>query len=292
MPAVRLSAEREGRTPADAPTAGAVMARAGGENFPVAMRLLPRRLRRHLLAVYGFARLVDELGDEVEGDRSAALDELEADVDRIYSGDPHHPVLRPLVATVHECGIPRDPFHALIAANRQDQVVSRYATYAELEAYCTLSANPVGHFVLYVLGAATPERIALSDRICTALQLAEHWQDVAEDRDRGRIYLPQEDMARFGVTEDDLSGGQSPGHVRELMAFEVERARRLLDEGRPLVATLRGSGRLAVAGYVGGGYSALDAIEAAGFEVLAGPPKASKAARLLAAWRVLRRAET
>ena len=268
------------------------MARAGGENFPVAMRVLPRNLRRHLLAVYGFARLVDELGDEAEGDRNALLDELEADVDRIYSGDPHHPVLRPLVATVHECGIPRDPFHALIAANRQDQVVSRYPTYAELEAYCTLSANPVGHFVLYVLGAATPERIALSDRICTALQLAEHWQDVAEDRDRGRIYLPQEDMARFGVTEDDLSGGLSPGHVRELMAFEVERARRLLDEGSPLVATLSGSGRLAVAGYVGGGYAALDAIESAGFEVLAGPPKASKAAKLRATWRVLRKART
>ena len=190
MPSPRLTAEREGRRPAEFPTAGAVMARAGGENFAVAALFLPRRLRRHLRAIYGFARLVDQLGDEAPGDRRALLDELERDVDRVYAGDPHHAVLRPLVATVRECGIPREPFHALIAANRQDQEVSRYPTYADLEGYCALSANPVGHFVLYVLGAWNSERVALSDRICTALQLAEHWQDVAEDYARGRIYLP------------------------------------------------------------------------------------------------------
>lgn len=289
MPSPRLTVEREGRLPAEFPTAGAVMARAGGENFTVAALVLPRRLRRHLLAIYGFARLVDQLGDEAEGDRAALLDELERDVDRVYAGEPRHPVLRPLVATVRGCGIPREPFHALIAANRQDQVVSRYPTYADLAAYCALSANPVGHLVLHVLGASTPERVALSDEICTGLQLAEHWQDVAEDNARGRIYLPQEDMERFGVAERDLTGGQTPGQVRELLAFEVERARRLLDEGAPLVGTLRGFGRLAVAGYLGGGYAALDAIERAGFDVLAGPPAATKAARLRAALRALRR---
>lgn len=264
------------------------MARAGGENFTVASLFLPGRLRRHLRAIYGFARLVDQLGDEAAGDRAALLDELERDLDLVYAGAPRHPVLRPLVATVRECGMPREPFHALIAANRQDQEVSRYATYDELAAYCALSANPVGRLVLYALGAATPDRIELSDRICTALQLAEHWQDVAEDHARGRIYLPQEDMARFAVAEQDLTGGQTPGHVRKLLAFEVERARRLLDEGAPLVATLHGFGRLAVAGYVAGGYAALDAIERAGHAVLAGPPTASGPARLLVALRLLR----
>lgn len=264
------------------------MERVAGENFPVAMRVLPARLRRHLLAIYGFARLVDELGDEAPGDRVALLDELEADVARVYDGEPRHPVLRPLVGTVRELAIPREPFLALIVANRQDQRVSRYATFAELEGYCALSANPVGHLVLYVLRAATPERIAQSDRICTALQLAEHVQDVAEDYIRGRVYLPQEDMARFGVTDEQLTGGQTPGPVRDLIAYEVQRARRLLDEGRPLVRTLSGWGRLAVAGYVGGGYAALDAIERSGFDVLAGPPTASKAAKLGAALRCLR----
>jgi squalene synthase HpnC len=284
----RLTAER-GAAPADPLSAGAVMARAGGENFPVALRVLPRELRRHLLAIYGFARLVDEIGDEAAGDRNAQLDELEADVERIYAGEPRHPVLRPLVETARALAIPREPFLALIAANRQDQVVSRYETWEELAGYCTLSANPVGHFVLYVLRAATPERIALSDRICTALQLAEHLQDVAEDHARGRVYLPQEELRRHGVRDADLAGGQTPQRVRDVIASEVRRARGLLDEGRPLVRTLRGWGKIAVAGYVGGGYATLDAIERAGYDVLAGPPKASKAGKLRATVRELRR---
>jgi squalene synthase HpnC len=283
----RVTAEREA-APADPLSAGAVMARAGGENFPVALRVLPRALRRHLLAIYGFARLVDQIGDEAAGDRSARLDELEADVERIYAGEPRHPVLRSLVGTVREFGIPREPFLALIAANRQDQAVSRYETWDELAGYCVLSANPVGHLVLHVLRAATPERIALSDRICTALQLAEHLQDVREDHARGRVYLPQEELRRFGVRDEDLAGGQTPQRVRDVIASEVGRARRLLDEGRPLVGTLRGFGRLAVAGYVGGGYAALDAIERAGYDVLAGPPTASRAGKLRATVRELR----
>jgi squalene synthase HpnC len=288
MAAARATPEGDAAPP-DVPTARAVMSQAGGENFPVAMRILPRRLRRHLLAIYGFARLVDELGDELEGDRDAALDALEADVDRIYGGEPpRHPSLAPLPATVGEFAIPREPFDRLIAANRQDQVVSHYPTYADLAAYCELSANPVGRLVLHVLGAATPERVAWSDAICTALQLAEHWQDVREDRERGRVYLPQEDMDRFDVSETDLDRGQAPGQVRKLLAFEVERARRLLDEGRPLVRSLSGWGRLAVAGYVGGGYAALDAIGRAEYDVLVRTPKATKGEMLRAAARVLR----
>lgn len=289
-------------------SAAAIGAQAAGqaaaENFPVALRLLPRRYRGHLAAVYGFARTADDMGDEAApAERLGLLDELEADLRRLYrlvpssapgkpAGEredaPRLPVVRALAATVVACQIPAQPFLDLIEANRQDQVVSRYPVYDGLLAYCRLSANPVGRIVLHVFGAATPEREALSDQVCTALQLAEHWQDVAEDFGRGRIYLPQEDMARFGVTEADLAGCQTPGRVRELLVFEVERVRRLLDEGRPLVRTLSGWGRVAVAGYVGGGYAALDAIRRTGYDVLGGPPQASKPAMALAALRELR----
>jgi squalene synthase HpnC len=158
-------------------------------------------------------------------------------------------------------------------ANRQDQVVSRYQTFDELLAYCTLSANPVGRIVLRVFGALTPAREVLSDQVCTALQLAEHWQDVAEDFRAGRIYLPGEDLARFGVTEEDLAAPQASPQLRGLMAFEVERARQLLDKGAPLVGNLRGAARVAVAGYVAGGRAALAAIAGAGYDVLRVTPK-------------------
>src|SRR5262249_30517814 len=151
--------------------------------------------------------------------------------------------------------------------------------YDELLAYCDLSANPVGELVLHVFHAATPDRIALSDKVCTALQLVEHWQDVAEDHDAGRVYLPVEDLERFGVARDDLRPGPTPAKVRELIAFEVDRARTLVAEGAPLVGRLRGRARLAVAGYVGGGRAALDAIEARGHDVLQEAPKATKLGR-------------
>jgi squalene synthase HpnC len=266
------------------------MVRAGGENFPVALRVLPRTLRTRLLSIYGFARLVDQLGDDVGGDRRAALDALEADVDRIYRGEaPRHDAIARLPGTIRACGIPRGPFDRLIAANRRDQEVARYETWEQLDAYCDLSANPVGELVLHVLGAATPERIALSDRICTALQLAEHWQDVREDVVlRDRVYLPAVELRRFGVTEEELRADRASPALRALMEAAVARARALLDEGRPLVGTLSGWGRLAVAGYVGGGYATLDAIEAAGYDPLPGPPKATPRAMLRAAWLVRR----
>jgi len=270
-----------------APSAQAVLAKAAGENFPVASRLLPRETRGHLLAVYGFARLVDDLGDEVGGDRVAHLDWLQQEVDRVYVGTPTHPLMRRLVPTVRRFEIPPEPFLRLIAANRQDQEVTAYPTFADLRAYCELSANPVGRLVLLVLEAATPMRLRLSDSVCTGLQLVEHWQDVAEDLGRGRVYLPQEDLERFGVTRDDLAGARPSGGVRRLMAFEVDRARALLDQGAPLARDLGGRAGFAVAAFVAGGRSALDAIARAGYDVLSLRPRPSVGRRWWALVRTL-----
>jgi squalene synthase HpnC len=259
------------------------MARAEGENFPVAGRLLGRRLRERLLSVYGFARLADELGDSFAGDRPAALDWLEDDLDRAYRGQAEHPLLRRLQPTLAECALPREPFVRLIEANRTDQRVDRYETWEQLRAYCALSADPVGELVLGVFGQATPARVALSDDICTALQLIEHCQDVAEDLARGRVYLPAEDLARFGCTQADLSAPQAGAPLRETLAFECARARELFARGAPLIGELHGlRARLAVAAFVAGGRAALDAIEAVGYDVLAGAPHAGTRRRALA----------
>jgi squalene synthase HpnC len=258
------------------------MAHAQRENFPVASRALPRRVRSHLLAIYGFARLVDELGDSVAGDRLAALDWLEADLERAFQGRAEHPLLRRLEPTLRECALAREPFARLIEANRVDQRVSRYESWEQLRGYCALSADPVGELVLGVLGMATPARIALSDSICTALQLTEHCQDVAEDLARGRVYLPAEDLERFGCTPAALAAEHAGGPLREVLAFEVARARGLLADGAPLIAQLRGRQRLAVAAFAAGGRAALDAIERARYDVLAGPPHVTSGRRALA----------
>jgi squalene synthase HpnC len=251
---------------------------AAGENFPVALRLLPARYRRHLSAVYGFARSADDMGDEAApGQRLALLDVLEADLDRLYQGQrPRLQVVAALGPAVASCQIPDQPFRDLIQANRQDQSVSRYPTFADLAGYCRLSANPVGRIVLHVFGVATGERAELSDRICTALQLTEHWQDVAEDYRAGRVYLPQEDLEAFGVAEAQLAAPPAPPALRALMEFEAHRARKLLDGGAPLTGTLRGAARAAVAGYVAGGRAALAAIAAAGYDVLTATPRPRK----------------
>jgi squalene synthase HpnC len=261
------------------PDPRAVMARADGENFPVASRLLPPRRREHLLAVYGYARLVDEIGDGAAGDAHAALDDVEEEVRLVYHGEPRSPLMRRLAQTVRDCDIPPEPLRALIAANRQDQEVHAYGTFAELAGYCELSANPVGHLVLEVFDAATPERRRLSDRICTALQLVEHWQDVVEDLRRGRVYVPAEDLREFGCVPADLALRPAPERVRRLLRFEVARARGLLEEGAPLIPTLHGWARVAVAGFVAGGRTALRAVERAGYDVSGGAPRASGAAR-------------
>ena len=256
------------------PSRQAVMAQASGENFPVASHLLGRRERGHLLAIYGFARLVDDLGDEASGDRAALLDWLEEDLERIYGhAPPEHPVMRALAPTVAACRLPDRPFRRLIEANRRDQRVTRYRTFEELLGYCQLSAAPVGELVLHVFGAASPERIALSDRVCAALQVVEHLQDVAEDHARGRVYLPAQDLQRLGCPEADLAAARVSDPLREVLALQGARARTLLEAGAPLAATLAPRPRLAVAGFVAGGRAALDALERAGYEVLGERPR-------------------
>jgi squalene synthase HpnC len=255
---------------AEASRRDAMTTRSTRENFPVALRMLPADRRQHLMAVYGFARITDDIGDEAPAaDRLRLLDELETDLDRLNGGQPRLPVIRGLEPTVRELGVPLQPFVDLISANRQDQIVTRYQTFAELLDYCRLSANPVGRIVLYVFGAYSQPRADLSDQVCTALQLAEHWQDVAEDHRAGRVYLPAEDLRSYGVTEAELAAGTASPRLRELMAFETGRARLLLDDGAALVGTLRGTARLAVAGYVAGGRAALASITANGYDVLA-----------------------
>ena len=266
------------------PSADAVLARAPGENFTVAAALLGRGTARHLRAIYGYARLVDELGDAAKGERLELLDLLAHELDEVFSGTPRHELMRDLAETVRACELPRAPFDRLLEANRRDQVQPEYETYDDLLSYCELSANPVGELVLHVFGAASPERIALSDDVCTALQLIEHWQDVGEDAARGRVYLPAEDRARFGVAREELTAATTSPSLRRLLAFESERAAQLLASGARLVASLRGRARIAVAGYVGGGRAALDALGACDYDVLAVRARSS---RLRRAWHSL-----
>ncbi|MFD5713157.1 squalene synthase HpnC [Streptomyces pharetrae] len=271
----------------------ATLDKAASENFPVAPFFLPRAWRTDLMAVYGFARLVDDIGDgdlapggadarllgvsarDAE-DRLVLLDAFEADLRRVFDGVPRHPLLRRLQPTVRRRSLTPEPFLGLIAANRQDQLVGRYETYDDLLAYCELSANPVGRLVLAVTGTATPERVRLSDAVCTALQIVEHLQDVAEDLRRDRIYLPTEDMKRFRVQEADLAAPSAGASVRALVAYEAQRARDLLNAGAPLVGSVHGRLRLLLAGFVAGGRAAVDAIAAADHDVLPGPPKPGK----------------
>jgi squalene synthase HpnC len=257
---------------------GLLRAKERAENFPVAMRVLPGRYRMHLVAVYDVVRTIDDLGDEAAGDRTARLDEFAGDLAGLWHGrQPAVEVLRRLAPTVRACDLAPEPFQHLIEANRQDQRVTRYETYQDLLGYCRLSAQPVGRLVLSIFGASSPEREALSDRICDALQLVEHWQDVAEDRRAGRVYLPREDLRRFGVTEADLDAPVASPAVRRLVAFETGRAAELLDAGTPLVGQLAGWARLAVAGYVAGGRAAIDALRRRDGDVLSGTPRARRA---------------
>jgi squalene synthase HpnC len=279
--------QASGRCDLSLPRPESILNQARGENFPVVLRVLPRELRRHLLAIYGFARLADELGDEAPGDRLVQLDWLEADLDRAYAGSPEHPLLQRLVPTLRALALPRQPFLDLIEANRQDQRVHRYSSYAELEQYCQLSANPVGRLVLHVFGVATPERLALSDAVCTGLQLVEHCQDVAEDLGRDRIYLPEEDLARFGCREADLRGSSANPALRGLLCFQMERVRGLLEAGQRLIGTLVGWPRLAVTGFTAGGYAAVESIRRCDFDVLRQSPSTRRRDVLRHALRLL-----
>ncbi|RZU11068.1 squalene synthase HpnC [Kribbella rubisoli] len=247
------------------------------ENFPVALKLLPAAHRESLHAVYGYARTVDELGDSYAGDRKAALRAFAIDLDRIWTdGEPEHPVLRRLRPIVRQHDLPADPFHHLIQANLQDQTVTRYRTFEDLIGYCRLSADPVGRMVLGVFDVHDPETERLSDLVCTALQLVEHWQDVAEDRRAGRIYLPQADLATYGVAETDLDQGKATQELRDLMTFETARAEKMLDDGATIVGRLHGWARISVAGFVAGGQATVRALRCTGGDVLAQQAQPSK----------------
>jgi squalene synthase HpnC len=256
-------------TPVFLPDTEMVLGQAGAENFPVASRLLPRAVRDHLIAVYGFARLADDIGDEAEGDRLALLDWLTEELERSARGEATHRLLRRLTPTIQQFDLPLDPFHRLIEANRQDQLHRRYETFDDLVAYCRLSATPVGELVLRIFEVSTPARIALSDDVCIALQVVEHLQDVAEDAARDRIYLPQRDLRAFGSSEAEVRGRRTTPHLRTALRYEAGRARRLLGSATPLTRQLPLQPRIAVCGFAAGGMAALDAIESAGYEVLA-----------------------
>ena len=259
----------------------AVARRARTENFPVASLLFPRRLRPHLRAVYGFARLVDILGDEVEGDRLAALDELEREVDACYGGEPSWPVLRVLQPTIREFSLPREPFLRLIEANRMDQRIAEYATWDDLREYCRHSADPVGRLVLGLLRlGGDAELVAASDDVCTGLQLVNFLQDVPRDLALGRIYMPRDDRERFGVTE---LGRPSP-ELTKLLQFEAERARGLLARGQVLHSRIGGRVGRAVGLFARGGLAALDALEAARWDIFTQRPRPSRARLALAAF--------
>ena len=245
-------------------------AKAEAENFPVALRFLPRGARADLAAFYVFARYVDDLGDEFEGDRVLALKEVDTDLARLArGGTPTLAPVRGLARLTESDRVPIEPFHALVAANLMDQHKTRYATFSELIAYCRLSANPVGQVVLYLAGQATDENIADSDAVCTGLQIVEHIQDVAEDYRAGRSYLPREDLTAFGVQESQLGRPGSTEDLKALLRWEAGRAAVMLSKGVPLTRRLRGWAKPAVIGYVAGGRAALAALRRIDFDVLA-----------------------
>jgi squalene synthase HpnC len=243
-------------------------ARASGENFPVVSVLAPRWARPHLRAVYGFARLVDNLGDEAAGDRSALLDELERELE----GPARTDLMRRLHATIAARGLSREPFARLIEANRIDQRKSRYESWEEVREYCTYSADPVGRLVLGIYGRdGDPKLVSMSDSICTGLQLVNFLQDPPRDLALGRVYLPQESLRRFDVSDRDLAGPLSEPIVR-LLRFEGERARELLEAGLLLRRGLGGRPGVSVALYARGGLAALGALEEAGWDVFTSRP--------------------
>lgn len=258
----------------------AVLARASGENFPVAPRWLPRRQREDLVALYGFARLVDEVGDAARGDRSRLLQEVSEDLTRAYAGQALHPLLQRLTPALRRYALPRGPFERLVEANRRDQGEVRIASWDELMAYCALSANPVGELVLRVFEQSDAQNLFLSDAVCSALQVVEHCQDVAEDAGRARVYLPAEDLRVHGCGVDELARVPASGALRAVIALEIERARALLGSARPLVRRLRGFARLAVAGFAAGGLAACDAFEVAGWDPNSAPVRGSRRRRL------------
>jgi squalene synthase HpnC len=247
------------------------MARQHYENFPVASLLLPRALRKHVASIYAFARTADDFADEEDrspDERLRLLQEWEGKLDACYAGKPDGPVFVALAETVRAFAIPRDLPAALLAAFRMDVTKHRYRDLAELLAYCRNSANPVGRLVLALFRVTDPRAAAASDAVCTGLQMANFWQDLAVDLRKDRIYLPLEDCARFGYTEEDLRCGTLDDRFRALMRYQVDRTRAFLRNGLPLLDLVGGGLRLELAATIGGGNAILDKIEQSGFDVL------------------------
>ena len=265
------------------------LARSHYENFSVATWFLPARLRQHFYNVYAYCRISDDLGDEVGDPRESLkmLDQWEEELRACYAGSPRHPVFVALAETVRQFGIPQHEFSDLLVAFRQDQTVTRFQTFDDVLGYCRYSANPVGHLVLYLCGYSDAGRQRLSDFTCTALQLANFWQDVTVDFEKGRIYLPLEDLRGFGVTAEDIPARRATPAFLEMMKFEVERARDWFARGLPLVKMVSRELAVDLELFSRGGQEILNAIERQGFDVLKQRPVISRPRKL---WLVARAA--
>jgi squalene synthase HpnC len=258
------------------------LARSHYENFSVASWFLPERLRQHFLNVYAYCRISDDLGDEV-GDTVRSLqllDEWETELNACYDGNPRHPVFVALAETVRKFEIPKHEFADLLTAFRQDQSITRYETFNDLLGYCKFSANPVGHLVLYLCGYRDSDRQQLSDCTCTALQLANFWQDVSADFAKGRIYLPLEDLRRFGVNEETIRDRENTSAFRAMLKFEVERAREWFRQGLPLIAKVNRELAIDIELFSRGGQEILKAVERQNYAVLGRRPAISKTRKL------------
>lgn len=259
------------------------------ENFTVASWFLPERLRPHFNSIYAYCRISDDLGDEV-GDTQqslALLDYWAQQLDDCYAGITRHPVFVALSETIRACDIPKDPFADLLVAFKQDQVITRYESREQLLAYCRNSANPVGRLVLYACGYRDAERFALSDHTCTALQLANFWQDVSVDWKKDRVYIPQEDLRRFGLTEAVIAGGIADTNFRSLIRDEVQWARQVFAQGMPLIGLVDRDLALDLDLFSRGGLEILSAIEKQKYDVLTSRPSLSKGRKVALMLRAL-----
>jgi squalene synthase HpnC len=259
------------------------------ENFHVASWFLPKALRPHFHSIYAYCRVSDDLGDEV-GSTAVALALLDLwgrELDACYEGRARHPVFVALVETIRACSIPKKPFADLLTAFRQDQTVTRYATMADVLGYCVNSANPVGRLVLYACGEVSEEKFRLSDATCSALQLANFWQDVRVDFAKDRVYLPQDDMRRFGVSNETIANGVATPEFRALLRYEVDYARSLFEQGLPLIGMVNRELALDLDLFSRGGLEILRAIERFNYDVLSARPAISKRTKVALAFRAL-----
>lgn len=260
------------------------------ENFHVASWFLPERLKPHFHSIYAYCRVSDDLGDEV-GDKEqslALLDWWGGELDACYRGEARHPVFVALAETIRVCDIPREPFADLLVAFRQDQKVTRFQSMEDVLGYCKYSANPVGRLVLYVCGYRDAERFALSDATCSALQLANFWQDVRVDWQKDRVYFPQQDMQRFGVTDETIAAGVMTPQFRELMQYEVDYAREMFRKGAPLIGMVDRELAMDLDLFTRGGMEILRAIEAQDYDVLRMRPSIPKSRKLVLMLHALR----